>query len=96
MSQLLRYTAGLRSTSVACRSFHTSITRFQKKESEVIKQQEEHGELPKEVVSGAPQALVTERVVRIYKESKPSTQSGTWGMLDNLYFQLEIELTKMF
>lgn len=29
-----------------------------------------------EIVSGAPKELVTSRTVRIYKESKPATQSG--------------------
>lgn len=33
-------------------------------------------ETPKEIVSGAPRELVTSRVVRIYKESKPATQSS--------------------
>lgn len=48
----------------------------------VVSNQEAHGELPKELVSGAPQELITERVVRIYQESKPATQSGTWGQHD--------------
>ncbi|RLV93074.1 hypothetical protein JA1_002752 [Spathaspora sp. JA1] len=30
----------------------------------------------KEIVSGAPKELVTNRVVRIYQETKPATQSG--------------------
>ncbi|KAI7863010.1 ETC complex I subunit conserved region-domain-containing protein [Spinellus fusiger] len=32
-----------------------------------------------EIVSGAPEALVTERTVRIYKPAKTSTQSGKHG-----------------
>ncbi|ODV79446.1 uncharacterized protein CANTADRAFT_51512 [Suhomyces tanzawaensis NRRL Y-17324] len=36
----------------------------------------EHNETAKEIVSGAPKDLVTSRVVRIYKESKPATQSS--------------------
>lgn len=35
----------------------------------------EHAQVPKEIVSGAPQGL-TSRVVRIYRESKPATQSS--------------------
>lgn len=35
-----------------------------------------HEQLPKDVVSGAPRDLVTKRVVRIYRETKPATQSG--------------------
>ncbi|KAL7666574.1 NADH dehydrogenase [ubiquinone] iron-sulfur protein 4, mitochondrial [[Candida] zeylanoides] len=31
---------------------------------------------PKELVSGAPRDLATKRVVRIYQEAKPATQSG--------------------
>ncbi|CCH40951.1 NADH dehydrogenase [ubiquinone] iron-sulfur protein 4, mitochondrial [Wickerhamomyces ciferrii] len=61
------------------RKLHSSAFVTQRKQSDVIKQQEEEGELPKEIVSGAPQSLVTERVVRIYKESKPASQSGLWG-----------------
>lgn len=78
MLQAFRFNPSLRSVSLASRSFHSSC-QILKEESKVIKEQEEHGELPKEIVSGAPQALVTERVVRIYKESKPATQSGIWG-----------------
>jgi NADH dehydrogenase (ubiquinone) Fe-S protein 4 len=33
-------------------------------------------DVPKEVISGAPQDLTTSRVVRIYQESKPATQSS--------------------
>jgi hypothetical protein len=29
--------------------------------------------------SGAPAELQTTRTVRIFQESKPATQSGTWG-----------------
>ncbi|KAM9900916.1 hypothetical protein OXX79_004839, partial [Metschnikowia pulcherrima] len=31
---------------------------------------------PNEIVSGAPKEMSTERVVRIFKEAKPATQSG--------------------
>lgn len=34
-------------------------------------------ELQKELISGAPKEMTTERVVRIFRESKPATQSGT-------------------
>ncbi|VUC20151.1 unnamed protein product [Clonostachys rosea] len=37
----------------------------------------EEGILPAAVMSGAPRELQA-RTVRIYKESKPATQSGTW------------------
>jgi NADH dehydrogenase (ubiquinone) Fe-S protein 4 len=58
----------------------TVQVRFISKEAaDVVKRQEQHGELPKELVSGAPLELITDRVVRIYQESKPATQSGTWG-----------------
>jgi len=80
MSMLKRSGLAIRATTLGIRSFHVSNIRFEKKESKVIKQQQEHGEIPKELVSGTPKELVTERVVRIYKESKPATQSGIWGM----------------
>ncbi|KAF5097587.1 hypothetical protein D0Z00_002345 [Geotrichum galactomycetum] len=34
---------------------------------------------PVELLSGAPTALSTNRVVRIYQQAKPATQSGTYG-----------------
>ncbi|CDK29686.1 unnamed protein product [Kuraishia capsulata CBS 1993] len=37
---------------------------------------EEQSGLPKEIVSGAPPSLSSDRVVRIWKESKSATQSG--------------------
>lgn len=37
---------------------------------------EDQQDLPKELVSGAPLELVTEREVRIYKEAKTAMQSG--------------------
>lgn len=41
---------------------------------------------PNEIVSGAPQELATSRVVRIYRQAKPSTQSsnqnGKFWLLD--------------
>ncbi len=80
MLQSIKHSAGVTRVIPAYRFFHTSLSVMQKNESEVIEKQEDHGELPKEIVSGAPQELVTERVVRIYKESKPATQSGIWGM----------------
>ncbi|CUM64106.1 uncharacterized protein PRCAT00001697001 [Priceomyces carsonii] len=33
-------------------------------------------QIPKEIVSGAPKEMATERVVRIYKEAKSATQQG--------------------
>jgi hypothetical protein len=36
-------------------------------------------EISNESVSGAPRALSRDRIVRIFKQSKPATQSGTWG-----------------
>lgn len=48
--------------------------------SSLLRQQpaiiEESAFSAKEIVSGAPQELTTERVVRIFKEAKPATQSG--------------------
>lgn len=44
--------------------------------SDVVKKQESHNEVPKESISGAPTELVTDRVVKIFKESKSATQSG--------------------
>ncbi|AOA62732.1 Subunit of mitochondrial NADH:ubiquinone oxidoreductase (complex I) [Komagataella phaffii CBS 7435] len=37
---------------------------------------EGHTDLAKELVSGAPKELITERVARIYQEAKAATQSG--------------------
>ncbi|KAI5955635.1 NdufS4 [Candida jiufengensis] len=55
---------------ILTRSFvSTSIIR----NSELAKPIDTQG---KEIVSGAPRDLVTSRVVRIYQESKPATQSG--------------------
>lgn len=53
------------------RLFGTSFVAMQKPvvyDSSTIK--------PKEIVSGAPQELSTDRTVRIYKESKSATQQG--------------------
>lgn len=61
------------------RSIHSSSIISQSFQ-EIIKKQESHNEVPKEIISGTPQELVTERIVRIYKESKPATQSGNNGM----------------
>ncbi|CCG22807.1 plasma membrane-localized protein [Candida orthopsilosis Co 90-125] len=56
--------------AVFTRSFaSTAIIR----NSELAKPTDSAG---KEIVSGAPRDLVTSRVVRIYQEAKPATQSG--------------------
>ncbi|KAG5416734.1 SET1 [Candida metapsilosis] len=56
--------------TVFARSFtSTAIVR----NSELAKPTDSAG---KEIVSGAPRDLVTSRVVRIYQEAKPATQSG--------------------
>ncbi|ODV72024.1 ETC complex I subunit CYBJADRAFT_186276 [Cyberlindnera jadinii NRRL Y-1542] len=57
----------------------TQFRAISKAAGEVVQKQEEHGELPKELISGAPLELITERVVRIFKDAKPATQSGNWG-----------------
>ncbi|KAH3676149.1 hypothetical protein WICMUC_002171 [Wickerhamomyces mucosus] len=62
------------------RTIHLSSSLFQESFADIIKKQEDHHELPKELISGAPEELITKRLVRIYKESKPATQSGDWGM----------------
>lgn len=36
----------------------------------------DHVQRPKELVSGAPEEMATKRVVRIYREAKPATQSS--------------------
>lgn len=59
----------LSATSVRCFSLSTSLRQ---KTPEIYEQ----AQSPKEVVSGAPKELTTNRVVRIFKEAKPATQSS--------------------
>ncbi|RCK60695.1 NADH-ubiquinone oxidoreductase subunit, mitochondrial [Candida viswanathii] len=54
-------------------SFRTFTTTSILRESELTTAVDSSG---KEIVSGAPRELVTSRVVRIYQEAKPATQSG--------------------
>lgn len=69
-SQFIRASArGFNSTIT--RQFSTGFVALQKPviyDSATIK--------PKEIVSGAPQEMATDRTVRIYKESKSAMQSG--------------------
>ncbi|KAA8912944.1 hypothetical protein TRICI_003326 [Trichomonascus ciferrii] len=44
-----------------------------------LKNEVDHQEAPVDIASGAPKSLSTDRVVRIYQQAKPATQSGTWG-----------------
>jgi NADH dehydrogenase (ubiquinone) Fe-S protein 4 len=76
---LSRHPALIISRIATTRSFSASAAATQRKFAGVVREQEEHKELPKELVSGAPPELVTERVVRIFQDSKPATQSGTHG-----------------
>lgn len=57
----------------SARGFSSVSRVLQKSTPEVYQTQQ----IPKEVVSGAPKELVTQRICRIYQESKPATQSGT-------------------
>ncbi|WLF77623.1 ndufs4 NADH dehydrogenase Fe-S protein subunit [Lodderomyces elongisporus] len=66
---LSRSVTGLRTVSFARSFASSSIIR----QSELVKPIDSSG---KEIVSGAPKDLVTSRVVRIYQEAKPATQSG--------------------
>ena len=60
----------IRSLPLCTRTFATTSIL---KQSELTAATDSSG---KEIVSGAPRELVTERVVRIYQEAKPATQSG--------------------
>lgn len=62
-----------RPITVGVRSFSRTAVQFQKTK---LPATTSSPDVPKEVVSGAPRELITSRVVRIYKESKPATQSA--------------------
>ena len=62
-------------SATGVRAFATSRGVFQSKSVDILEQQS----TGKEIVSGAPKDLITSRVVRIYKESKPATQSGHYN-----------------
>lgn len=69
--------------SIPVRAFSTSRLALQSRpEQGVSKLKGEPGnvqQVQNEIVSGAPSSLSTERVVRIYQQAKPATQSGTHG-----------------
>lgn len=56
---------------LSARSFSSSTIISQK-----VPELYDNAQRPKELVSGAPEELVTKRVVRIYQQAKPATQSG--------------------
>lgn len=70
--------------SIGTRGFSSAQALLQetKKPDQDISQfnyDQEHQQSPKDLVSGAPRDLAINRVVRIYQQAKPATQSGTWG-----------------
>lgn len=67
---------GLRAPS-ALRAF--SVARPQLKDTEVNTLEHTAATTPVDMTSGAPVELSTNRIVRIYQQSKPATQSGTNG-----------------
>lgn len=75
-----------RGTKVAIRSFSSAVPRMQN-----IPTKFDGHVTAKEIISGAPKELVTNRTVRIYQEAKPATQLGhhngdhwklDWDVLD--------------
>lgn len=66
--------------TMATRSFSTAKLQFNKETEEVSNTLEHTKDVtPVEALSGAPIELSTNRIVRIYQQSKPATQSGTNG-----------------
>lgn len=64
----------------AARAFSSFRPQFQKQQQttpDVLEHTESY--TPAEVVSGAPVDLSINRIVRIYQQAKPATQSGSWG-----------------
>lgn len=63
----------------ATRAFSTA--RPVQKQAQDVPDTLDHTEsyTPAEIVSGAPEDLSVNRIVRIYQAAKPATQSGNWG-----------------
>lgn len=73
-----------------CSTRAFSTARPQLKQQQTVPDTLDHvnSVTPAEIVSGAPEEISINRIVRIYQAAKPATQSGTWGKLRHILFLL--------
>lgn len=78
-----RLAVGLRASNARAFSVARTVLN-EKKDAEVNVFEHTPALTPVELTSGAPVELSTNRVVRIYQQSKPATQSGNYGKFSPL------------